>query len=67
MKKGSVQETAPSDPVTEEDEKLMKQWEDQMADFIPEKMLSMDLAGKTDEVWANMLGIKFIGILPRCD
>lgn len=29
----------------------MKQWENQMDDFIPERIIQIDLFGKTDEVF----------------
>jgi hypothetical protein len=36
----------------EEAEKgLMKQWDEQMSDFFPEKMLTLDVFGKSDEVF----------------
>lgn len=36
----------------EEAEKgLMKQWDEQMNDFFPEKMLTLDIFGKSDEVF----------------
>ena len=31
----------------------MSQWESQMADFIPESMLSVDLLAKSDEIFCH--------------
>ena len=39
----------------DEDEALMKQWEDQMVDFIPHNMLSLDLKSKSDEVTHRLI------------
>ena len=49
-------EQVPSAPILREDgevvkeDNLMQKWDKQMADFVPEKMFTMDIVGKTDEV-----------------
>ena len=45
------------------EDNLMKKWDSQMSDFVPQQMYTMDIVGKTDEVGLS----RFIatGFLPR--
>jgi len=41
------------EPMEEEivkEDNLMKKWDSQMSDFVPQQMYTMDILGKTDEV-----------------